>query len=125
MLDFTGINCINCRKMEAQVWSNAEVMQRLKENFVVVSLYTDVRIEIPENEEFDSKELGEHVNTLGEKYMHLQASRYGAVSQPFYIFLDGKEEKLAPDGYPYDPDVQAFVKHLDNVVAEYKKRSGN
>ncbi|MGB3008626.1 MAG: cytochrome c biogenesis protein CcdA [Chitinophagaceae bacterium] len=125
MLDFTGINCINCRKMEAQVWSNAEVMQRLKENFVVVSLYTDVRIELPENEEFDSKELGEHVNTLGEKYMHLQASRYGAVSQPFYIFLDGKEEKLAPDGYPYDPDVQAFVKHLDNVVTEYKKRNGN
>ena len=122
MLDFTGINCINCRKMEAQVWSNPEVMKRLKEDFVVVSLYTDVRISLPENEEFDSKELGEHVNTVGEKFMHLQASRFGAVSQPFYIFLDGKEEKLAPDGYGYDPDVQAFIKHLDNVLAEYKKR---
>jgi len=123
MLDFTGINCINCRKMEAQVWSSPEVMRRLKENFVVVSLYTDVRISLPENEEFDSKELGEHVNTVGEKFMHLQASRFGAVSQPFYIFLDGKEEKLAPDGYGYDPDVQAFIKHLDTVVAEYKKRN--
>jgi len=124
MLDFTGINCINCRKMEAQVWSSPEVMRRLKENFVVVSLYTDVRISLPENEEFDSKELGEHVNTVGEKFMHLQASRFGAVSQPFYIFLDDKEEKLAPDGYGYDPDVQAFIKHLDNVTAEYKKRGG-
>ena len=123
MIDFTGINCINCRKMEAQVWSSPEVMRRLKEDFVVVSLYTDVRISLPENEEFDSKELGEHVNTVGEKFMHLQASRYGAVSQPFYIFLDGKEEKLAPDGYGYDPDVQAFIKHLDNVVAEFKKRN--
>ncbi len=123
MLDFTGINCINCRKMEAQVWSQPEVMKRLKENFVVVSLYTDVRIPIPENEEFDSKELGEHVNTLGEKYMHLQASKYGAVSQPFYIFLDGNEGKLAPDGYAYDPDVKAFVKHLDSVSDEYKKRN--
>lgn len=122
MLDFTGINCINCRKMEAQVWSSPEVMKRLKEDFVVVSLYTDVRISLPRNEEFDSKELGEHVNTVGEKFMHLQASRFGAVSQPFYIFLDGKEEKLAPDGYGYDPDVQAFIKHLDNVLAEYKKR---
>lgn len=122
MLDFTGINCINCRKMEAQVWSSPEVMRRLKEDFVVVSLYTDVRIKLPESEEFDSKELGEHVNTVGEKFMHLQASRFGAVSQPFYIFLDGKEEKLAPDGYGYDPDVQAFIKHLDNVIAEYKKR---
>lgn len=108
--------------MEAQVWSSPEVMRRLKEDFVVVSLYTDVRIKLPESEEFDSKELGEHVNTVGEKFMHLQASRFGAVSQPFYIFLDGKEEKLAPDGYGYDPDVQAFIKHLDNVIAEYKKR---
>ena len=125
MLDFTGINCINCRKMEAQVWSSPEVMQRLKENFVVVSLYTDVRISLPENEEFDSKELDEHVNTVGEKFMHLQASRYGSVSQPFYIFLDGDEKKLAPDGYGFDPSVQKFVRHLDNVVAEYKKRNGN
>ena len=125
MLDFTGINCINCRKMEAQVWSSPEVMQRLKENFVVVSLYTDVRISLPENEEFDSKELDEHVNTVGEKFMHLQASRYGSVSQPFYIFLDGDEKKLAPDGYGFDPGVQKFVRHLDNVVAEYKKRNGN
>ena len=122
MLDFTGINCINCRKMEAQVWSSPEVMKRLKEDFIVVSLYTDVRFELPENEKFHSKDLGEKVTTLGEKYMHLQASRYGSVSQPFYIFLDGKEEKLAPDGYGYKPNVQAFVKHLDDVIAEYKKR---
>lgn len=126
MLDFTGINCINCRKMEAQVWSNPEVMKRLKENFVIASLYTDVQnIYLPENEEFDSKELGEHVNTIGEKFSHLQVSRYGSLSQPFYIFLDDKEQKLAPDGYPYIPDVQKFVKHLDAVLAEYKKRTGN
>ncbi|WP_121352087.1 protein-disulfide reductase DsbD family protein [Flavisolibacter nicotianae] len=123
MLDFTGINCINCRKMEAQVWSQPEVMKRLKENFIIASLYTDVQnIYLPEAEEFDSKELGEHVNTVGEKFSHLEVSRYGVASQPFYIFLDTKEQKLAPDGYPYDPDVQKFIQHLDNVVAEYKKR---
>ncbi|HEV7331641.1 MAG TPA: cytochrome c biogenesis protein CcdA [Flavisolibacter sp.] len=124
MLDFTGINCINCRKMEAQVWSHPEVMKRLKENFVIASLYTDVQnIPLSENEEFYSKELGEHVNTVGEKFSHLQVSRYGVLAQPFYIFLDGAEQKLAPDGYPYDPDVQKFIQHLDNVVAEYKKRN--
>jgi thiol:disulfide interchange protein len=124
MLDFTGINCINCRKMEAQVWSHPEVMKRLKENFIIASLYTDVQnIQLPETEEFDSKELGEHVNTVGEKFSHLQVSRYGVLAQPFYIFLDGKEQKLAADGYPYDPDVQKFIQHLDNVVAEYKKRN--
>ncbi len=124
MLDFTGINCINCRKMEAQVWSSPEVMKRLKENFVIASLYTDVQnIELPEAEHFDSKELGERVNTVGEKFSHLQVSRFGALSQPFYIFLNEKEEKLAPDGYGYDPDVAAFIKHLDAVVAAYNKRT--
>lgn len=124
MLDFTGIGCINCRKMEAQVWSNPEVMKRLKDDFVIASLYTDVQnIYLPENEEFDSKELGERVNTIGEKFSHLQVSRYGVLAQPFYIFLDGQEQKLAPDGYPYDPDVQKFLQHLDSVLAEYKKRN--
>lgn len=124
MLDFTGINCINCRKMEAQVWSHPEVMKRLKEDFVIASLYTDVQnIELPEAEQFESKELGEFVNTVGEKFSHLQVSRYGVLAQPFYIFLDGQEQKLAADGYPYDPDVQKFIRHLDNVVAEYKKRN--
>ncbi len=124
MLDFTGINCINCRKMEAQVWSSPEVMKRLKENFIIASLYTDVQnIYLPENEEFDSKELDERVNTVGEKFSHLQVSRYGVLAQPFYIFLDGQEQKLAPDGYGYDPDVQKFIQHLDKVVVEYKKRN--
>ncbi|HZH65471.1 MAG TPA: cytochrome c biogenesis protein CcdA [Flavisolibacter sp.] len=124
MLDFTGINCINCRKMEAQVWSNPDVMKRLKEKFIIASLYTDVQnIYLPENEEFDSKELDERVNTVGEKFSHLQVSRYGVLAQPFYIFLDGKEQKLAADGYGYDPDVQKFIRHLDTVVAEYQKRN--
>lgn len=122
MLDFTGINCINCRQMEAQVWSHPEVMKRLKENFVIASLYTDIQnVELAESEEFDSKELGERVNTVGEKFLHLQASRFGSVTQPFYFFLDGKEQKLAADGYPYSPDVQKFIEHLDGVVAAYKK----
>lgn len=124
MLDFTGINCINCRKMEAQVWSHPEVMRRLKENFIIASLYQDVHnVPLPENEEFYSEELGEKVNTLGEKYQHLEISRYGLLAQPFYIFLDGEEQKLAAEGYPYDPDVPKFIQHLDDVVAEYKKRN--
>lgn len=124
MLDFTGINCINCRKMEAQVWSHPEVVKRLKEDFIIASLYTDVQnIELSEAEQFESKELDEFVNTVGEKFSHLQVSRYGVLAQPFYIFLDGQEQKLAAEGYPYDPDVQKFIQHLDNVVAEYKKRN--
>lgn len=124
MLDFTGINCINCRKMEAQVWSHPEVMKKLQEDFIIASLYTDVQnISLPEGEQFESEELGEFVNTVGEKFSHLQVSRYGVLAQPFYIFLDGSEQKLAPNGYGYDADVQKFIQHLDAVVAEYKKRN--
>ncbi len=124
MLDFTGINCVNCRKMEAQVWSQPEVMKRLKEDFIIASLYTDAQqIFLTAAEEFDSKELGEHVNTVGEKFQHLQISRYGALAQPFYVFLDGEEKMLAPNGYGYDPDVPKFIQHLDNVLAEYRRKN--
>ena len=66
MLDFTGINCVNCRKMEGQVWSDPQVMKRLKEDFVIVSLYVDVHhIDLAPSEQFYSKALDKQVETLG------------------------------------------------------------
>jgi len=121
MLDFTGINCVNCRKMEAQVWSKPEVAKRLKENFIVVSLYCDInRILLPAEEQYFSKELNSQVTTLGNYNADLQASKFGSNSQPYYFYIDENENKLADEGYSYDPDVEKFVKHLDNVVAKYK-----
>ena len=122
MLDFTGIGCINCRKMEGQVWSKAEVAKRLREDFVVVSLFCDARlIPLPENEQFFSKELGRQVTTLGDFCTHLQVTKFGANTQPFYFFIDDESNKLAEDGYGYDPDVEKFVNHLEKVKAKYKE----
>lgn len=124
MLDFTGINCVNCRKMEAQVWSDQKVMQRLKEDFVIVSLYVDAQnIELPQNEEYYSKELGKQVETLGDKNADLQVKKYGANTQPYYFFVDGSENKLAEEGYGYDPSIEKFINLLDRVKEEYKKRN--
>lgn len=121
MLDFTGINCVNCRKMEGQVWSDPEVMKRLKENFVIVSLYVDVQnIDLQENEQYISKALDKKVETLGDKNADLQVTKYGANSQPYYFFLDANENRLAPDGYGYDPDINKFKKLLDTVKEKYK-----
>jgi thiol:disulfide interchange protein len=121
MLDFTGINCVNCRKMEGQVWSNGEVMKRLKENFVIVSLYVDVQsIDLQENEQYYSKALGKQVETLGDKNADMQVTKFEANSQPYYFFLDANEKKLADEGYGYDPDIQKFIKMLDNVSEKYK-----
>lgn len=122
MLDFTGINCVNCRKMEGQVWSAPEVMKRLKENFVIVSLYVDVQnIDLQENEQYLSKALSKKIETLGDKNADFQVSKFGANTQPYYFFLDANENRLSPEGYGYDPDITKFVQLLDAVSEAYKK----
>ena len=124
MLDFTGINCVNCRKMEGQVWSAPEVMKILKEDFVIVSLYVDVQnIDLKENEQYYSNSLQKQIETLGDKNADFQVSKFGANSQPYYFFLDSDEKKLVEDGYGYNPDIPAFVDLLEKVKAEYKKRN--
>ncbi|TDH27049.1 thioredoxin family protein [Segetibacter sp. 3557_3] len=122
MLDFTGINCVNCRKMEGQVWSDPRVMQRLKENFVIVSLYVDVQeIDLQTAEVYFSKALNKQVETLGDKHADFQVTRFGANTQPYYFFLDSKENRLAPEGYGYDANIDQFIKLLDGVSAAYNK----
>jgi len=121
MLDFTGINCVNCRKMEGQVWSDPTVMQILKNDFVIASLYVDAQnIDLPVAEQYFSKDLGRRVETLGDRNADLQVSRFGANTQPYYFFVDGNEHKLADEGYGYDPDIARFVAHLRKVIERAK-----
>lgn len=120
MLDFTGINCVNCRKMEGQVWSQPEVMKRLKEDFVIASLYSDYdKREIPKEQQFFSKELNAQVITVGDWNEHLQASKFNSNTQPFYFFVDEDGNKLLEEGYSYDPDAKKFADHLDKVKEIY------
>src|SRR5665647_2021895 len=119
MLDFTGVNCVNCRKMEGAVWSDPEVMKRLKNEFVIVSLYVDVPVDLQPGDQYFSKTLNKKITTLGDKNADLQVSKYNANTQPYYFFLDAHENRLEPEGYGYDPDVQKFKNMLDDVVAKY------
>jgi len=122
MLDFTGINCVNCRKMEGKVWSDPEVMKRLKEDFVIVSLYVDVHdVDLQPGEQYYSKSLDKKITTLGDKNADMQVSVFNANTQPYYFFLDANENRLAPEGYGYDPDIPKFINLLDGVIAAYKK----
>ena len=121
MLDFTGINCVNCRKMEGEVWSDPVVMKMLKNDFVIVSLYVDVQnIDLPVEEQYYSKGLGRKIETLGDKNADLQVTRFGANTQPYYFFLDGNEQKLADEGYGYNPDIPQFIAHLNKVLEKAK-----
>lgn len=122
MLDFTGINCVNCRKMEGQVWSDPKAMERLKNDFVIVSLYVDVHnVFIPQQEQYFSKTLDRQVETLGDLNADMQVTKFGANTQPYYFFLDGNEQRLVPDGYGYDPDINKFIRLLDEVKTAYQK----
>jgi len=123
MLDFTGINCINCRKMEGQVWSDPEVMKRMKNDFIVASLFCDAQnVKIPKDEQYYSDFLKKDVVTLGQRNSDLQASKYGSNAQPFYYFIDADENLLAEKGYSYDSDASKFVEHLDKVLENYNNR---
>lgn len=125
MLDFTGINCPNCREMEGRVWSDPEVMKRLKNDFVIASLYVDVHnVYIPPAEQYYSEALQKKVKTLGELNVDRQISIYNANTQPYYFFLDANENRLEPEGYGYDPNIEKFKNMLDEVVKKYKDTEG-
>ncbi len=121
MVDFTGINCVNCRKMESAVWSDPEVMKMLKEDFVIASLYCDYdKMEAPKDQQRYSKILGSDIITIGDMNEAIQAEKFGANSQPFYFFVDGEEKKLINEGYGYDPSVPKFLAHLQKVKANFE-----
>jgi thiol:disulfide interchange protein DsbD len=121
MLDFTGHSCANCRKMEAEVWDDPEVMRRMKEDFVLVSLYVDERAELPENEQYIDKN-GEKITTLGQKNLDYEVTKFGFNAQPLYMFLDLKGEPLSDVKYGYDPNIEKFVNHLDTVKKKFDSK---
>ncbi|MCK9618399.1 MAG: thioredoxin family protein [Lentimicrobiaceae bacterium] len=120
-IDFTGHGCVNCREMEANVWSAPEVLKRLRNNFIVVALYVDDKSELPESEWITSKYDGKIKKTIGKKFADLQISRFNMNAQPYYVLLDTKGELLVTPR-AYNLDVNEFVKFLDNGIAEFKKR---
>ncbi|KQB99136.1 protein-disulfide reductase DsbD [Pedobacter sp. Hv1] len=121
-LDFTGHGCVNCREMEAKVWSDPRVLKKLKEDYIVVSLYTDDKTTLPEAEQFNSKVLKTTVNTVGKKFQHLQAEKFNTISQPYYVLLgtEGQELVSPPIGVEYDID--KYLAYLDKGLAEFAKQ---
>ncbi len=115
LLDFTGWACVNCRKMEEQVWSDPRVLKLLGEDYVLISLYVDEKTALPENEQIEVQ-IGEKTRTLrtiGNRWSHMQASRFGTNSQPYYVVLDHNEKQI---GQPaaYDPDIEKYILWLEN-----------
>jgi thiol:disulfide interchange protein len=113
LIDFTGWSCTNCRKMEASVWPDKEVLRRLREDYVLISLYVDDKTELSEAEKYVSSFSGKKVNTIGQKWSDFQASRFGTNSQPYYVIADHEGKVLVPP-QAYNLDIGNYVNFLDN-----------
>jgi len=94
MLDFTGHACVNCRKMEINVWSDPEILKILQNEVVVISLYVDERIDLPESEQFVSEYSGEKIVTVGDKWTDFMLSKYKTNAQPLYVLTDTNGNQL-------------------------------
>lgn len=120
-IDFTGHGCVNCREMEARVWSDSQVLQRLKEDFVMVALYIDERHELPESEWYTSEYDGKVKSTIGKQNADFQITRFNNNAQPYYVILDHNEELLVRPK-AYDTNIQNFVNFLEEAKAEFGRR---
>lgn len=118
-LDFTGHGCVNCREMEERVWVDPEVQRILREEFVVIALYSDDRTRLPESE-WGFTDAGKELKTLGKKNSYLINSRFGISSQPAYLLLDNNGNLLIPPR-GYDLDIQGYIEFLRSGLARYKK----
>ena len=113
LIDFTGFGCVNCRKMEAAVWTDPRVAERLTKDFVLVSLYVDDKTPLPEPIEVtDARGEKRTLRTVGAKWSHLQSQKFGANAQPFYIIVDADGRPLS-ESRAYNEDVEAYLEWLN------------
>jgi len=123
-IDFTGHGCTNCREMEAVVWSDPKVLQKLNNDFVVVALYVDDKTLLPESEWFTSSYDGKVKKTLGKQNADLQIANLENNAQPFYVLV-GKDERVLAWPFGYEKDPEKFAGFLDSGVKKYRELYGN
>ena len=119
MLDFTGKACVNCRKMEERVWSDPKVLNILKNEVVLISLYVDFQKELPLDQQYISKTTGNKIRTIGNKWSDFQITKYKANAQPYYVLLNHDGENL--NHYmAYNADVTAYLNWLNEGLTNFK-----
>ena len=119
MLDFTGYACVNCRKMENNVWSDEKVLNILKNDVVLISLYVDDKRELPKSEQTVSKTTGNDITTIGDKWTEFIITRYKTNTQPFYVLTNLGEEKLN-EPISYTPNINEYLAWLKTGISKFK-----
>lgn len=119
IIDFTGYGCVNCRKMEAAVWTNPEVTDLLSNEYVLIQLFVDDKTPLPEPITVNENGLERKLRTVGDKWSYLQSSKFGANAQPFYVLIDNEGNPLSAS-YSFDEDVDHYLKFLKDGLEAYK-----
>lgn len=120
MLDFTGYGCVNCRKMEAAVWTDPKVSKLMTDDYVLITLYVDNKEPLPEHIKVMENGKERTLRTVGDKWSYMQRSKFGANAQPFYVLIDN-EGKPLNKSYSYDEDIDKYVDFLQTGLDNYKK----
>ena len=120
MIDFSGFGCVNCRKMEASVWTDPKVKQMLENDYVLITLMVDDKTKLPQPIEIQENGKTRKLKTIGDKWSYLQRSKFGSNAQPFYILLNDEGQPLGPS-YAFNEDVPKYIQFLQNGLKEFKK----
>jgi thioredoxin-related protein len=124
MIDFTGNTCVNCRKMEENVWSDPSIYNIINNDFVLVSLYVDDQNELPEDKKSVSKFDGSKIETLGDKWTDMETNLYKSNTQPLYVLIDA-DGNLLTDKRGYTPDISEYKQFLEDGKAKFKAKTAN
>ena len=118
LIDFTGKACVNCRKMEERVWGEPQILGKLQNDVVLISLFVDLKEELPEAEQYVSEVTGKRIQTVGNKWSDFQIEKYQINAQPYYVLLNHNEDELnTPVGYT--PDVDEFEAWLEDGISKF------
>jgi len=121
MIDFTGFGCVNCRKMEAAVWTDPQVADKLTKDYVLISLYVDDKTKLPKPIEVkDDNGQTRTLRTIGDKWSYLQAHKFGANAQPFYVTVDNEGNPLS-GSFTYKEDIPGYLEFLNKGLEAYRK----
>ena len=120
MIDFSGFGCVNCRKMEASVWTDPKVKQMLENDYVLITLMVDDKTKLPQPIEIQENGKTRKLKTIGDKWSYLQRSKFCSNAQPFYILLNDEGQPLGPS-YAFNEDVSKYIQFLQNGLKEFKK----
>jgi len=121
MIDFTGFGCVNCRKMEAAVWTDPQVADKLTKDYVLISLYVDDKTKLPKPIEVkDDNGQTRTLRTVGDKWSYLQAHKFGANAQPFYVTVDNEGNPLS-GSFTYKEDIPGYLDFLNKGLEAYRK----